>query len=110
MLFGWVAWRGVAWAAVPAAAVDEDGSALRSEHEVWVHPEGLHLQPCNFPLERSSPPPAGDAVGAKDRDEPPLGGRNAPGADDGHRGGAFSFGENVGHGSKRVTGQRVDNP
>ena len=51
---------------MPAAAVDEDGQALRSEDEVWVHPEGLHLQPCNFPLERSAPPPAGDAVGAKD--------------------------------------------
>ena len=58
--------RGVEWAAVPAAAVDEDGQALRSENEVRVHLEGLHLQPCNFPLERSSSPPAGDAVGAKD--------------------------------------------
>ena len=51
---------------MPAAAVDEDGSALRSENEVGFYPKRLHLHPYNFPLERSAPPPAGDAVGAKD--------------------------------------------
>jgi len=53
-------------AAVPAAAVDEDGSALRPEDDVGFHAKRLHLQPCNFPLERRASPPAGVTVGAQE--------------------------------------------
>ena len=89
---------GVERAAVPEAAVDEDGEPARAEDEVGSDAEFLQLQTFTFPLERSSPPPAGDAVGAKDRDEPQLGGRIAARADGRHDGGAFSFREDVGHG------------
>ena len=101
---------GVERAAVPEAAVDENGEPARAEDEVGFYAEFLQLQTFNFPLERSSSPPAGDAVGAKDRDEPQLGGRVAARADGRHDGGAFSLGENVGHGTERATRRRVDNP
>jgi len=88
---------GVERAAVPEAAVDENGEFARTEDEVGFYAEFLQLQTFNFPLERSSPPPAGDAVGAKDRDEPQLGGRVAARADGRHDGGAFSLRKDVGH-------------
>ena len=64
---------GVERAAVPAAAVDEAGEAVRTENEIGFHAKRLQLQTCNFPLERSSSPPAGDAVRAEERDEAQLG-------------------------------------
>lgn len=70
--------RGVDRAAVPKAAVDEDGEAVRPENKVGFHAEGLQLQAFSFPLERSSSPPAGDAAGANDCDQPKL--RGAVGA------------------------------
>ena len=101
---------GVERAAVPETAVDEDGESACAEDEVGFYAEFFLPQAFNFPLERSSSPPAGDAVGAKDRDEPQLGGRVAARADGRHDGGALSFGENVGHGTERATRRRVDNP
>ena len=65
--------RGVERAAVPEADVDENGEAVRPENKVGFHAERLQLQPFNFPLERSSSPPTGDAVCAHDCDQPKLG-------------------------------------
>ncbi len=76
--------RGVERAAVSEAAVDEDGKFVWAEDEVGFCAEGLQLQTFNFPLERSSSPPAGDAVGAEERDEAQLGGGIAPRADGRH--------------------------
>ena len=55
--------RGVEGAAVPEAAVDEDGEAVRAENEVGFHAEGLQLQTFTFPLERSASAPAGAGMG-----------------------------------------------
>ena len=89
---------GVERAAVPETAVDEDGESACAEDEVGFYAEGFWFCGVGRPAKRRAPPPAGDAVGAKDRDEPQLGGRVAARADGRHDGGAFSLGEDVGHG------------
>ena len=93
---GGVAFRrgGVERSAVPKATVDEDSQAMRSEDEVGFYPKRLQLQPCNFPLEQSSSPPAGDAVRAEERDEAQLGGGIASRADGRHHRGALFAREN----------------
>ena len=75
--------RGVQRAAVPEATVDEDGEAVCPEDKVGFHAEGLQLQPFAFPPERGSSAPAGEAVGAEERDEAQLGGGVAVRADGG---------------------------
>jgi len=62
---------GVERAAMPEAAVHEDGEFMSAKHKVRPH---LKLHLVRLKLERSSTPPAGDAERAKDGDEPQLGG------------------------------------
>jgi hypothetical protein len=100
---------GVEPAIVPEAAVDEDGESACAENEGCLYAKDFPFRAVGRPAKRCAPPPAGDAVGAKYRDEPQLGGRVAALADGRHDGGAFPLGENVGHGTERATGRRVDN-
>ena len=74
------------FAAVPEAAVDEDGDFLFWEDEVWATKDVCMAAP---PF---------DAVGAEELHEDEFGGFVAAGADGTHDLGAFGFREGVGHG------------
>ena len=73
-------------AAVPEAAVDENGEALFGEDEVRPAGDG------------DVAAPAFDVRGAEEREEVEFGGFVSTGTNCGHDAGAFGFGEGVGHG------------
>ena len=83
---------------------------MRAEAEVGFHAEGASGPWRDGAAERGAAAPAGDAVGAEEREEALLGGRVAVRADGRHHGGAFFPGEEVGHRTERATVGRVDNP
>ena len=74
-------------AAVPEAAVDEDGEALFGEDEIRTARNG------------GVAAPAFEARGAEERDEDEFGGFVSTGTNGGHDAGAFGFGDCVGHGT-----------
>ena len=75
--------RGMERAAMPEAAVDEDGEAVRAEDEVGHPAEGFFRRARSGPAERGSSAPAREAVGAEERDEAQFGGGAAARADGG---------------------------
>ena len=87
-----VAWHAqMAGAAVPEAAVHEDGETFTAEGEIGLAGKGLVATP------------AGDAVGTENGGEPQFGGAIPGGPDRGHDLRSLPLGEHVGHREIRST-------
>lgn len=90
-------------AAVPEAAIDENGDLLRPEDEIRAHgfPDGRFAgaRVAN----RDLPAPSGDALRTKHGAQPQLGVLVATRADAAHDLAALGFGKDVGHGTGLIS-------